>query len=100
MSRDVQEGQRMKARPAMDRTNRDASFPPALSLRRRRLSSLLKGQISTSPRLGPPLPRSFYVPSADQVAPQLLGHWLVRTTSDGIVAGLIVETEAYLNDDP
>jgi DNA-3-methyladenine glycosylase len=47
-----------------------------------------------------PLPRSFYAPSAKVVAPQLLGHFLLRNTPNGIVGGAIVETEAYLNDDP
>ena len=47
-----------------------------------------------------PLPRSFYEPSAERVAPALLGHWLVRHTPEGPVGGPIVETEAYLADDP
>ncbi|HZR17805.1 MAG TPA: DNA-3-methyladenine glycosylase [Verrucomicrobiae bacterium] len=47
-----------------------------------------------------PLPRSFYKPSAKAVAPRLLGHLLVRNTPDGPVGGPIVETEAYLADDP
>lgn len=47
-----------------------------------------------------PLPGSFFVPSAREVAPRLLGHWLVRRTPDGLAGGLIVETEAYLWDDP
>jgi len=47
-----------------------------------------------------PLPRIFYEPSAEIVAPRLLGHWLVRRTEDGLSGGLIVETEAYLADDP
>jgi DNA-3-methyladenine glycosylase len=47
-----------------------------------------------------PLPRSFYLPSAEVVAPQLLGHWLLRRTSKGLVGGRIVETEAYLIGDP
>lgn len=47
-----------------------------------------------------PLPRSFYDPSAAAVAPLLLGHWLIRNTAQGPCGGLIVETEAYLCDDP
>jgi DNA-3-methyladenine glycosylase len=46
------------------------------------------------------LPESFYEPSARVVAPQLLGHWLIRNTANGPAGGAIVETEAYLNDDP
>ena len=47
-----------------------------------------------------PLPRSFYAPSAALVAPLLLGHLLVRQTPGGPCGGIIVETEAYLADDP
>lgn len=46
-----------------------------------------------------PLPRSFYKPSAERVARELLGHWLLRKTSAGPAGGLIVETEAYLVGD-
>jgi DNA-3-methyladenine glycosylase len=45
------------------------------------------------------LPRSFYEPSAKVVAPELLGHFLIRNTPDGPVGGPIVETEAYLVGD-
>ena len=45
-------------------------------------------------------PRSFYKPSARLVAGRLLGHWLVRNLPDGPCGGTIVETEAYLADDP
>lgn len=47
-----------------------------------------------------PLPRSFYAPTAREVAPRLLGHWLVRNSETGPSGGYIVETEAYLADDP
>jgi DNA-3-methyladenine glycosylase len=47
-----------------------------------------------------PLPESFYEPAADAVALRLLGHWLIRKTANGFCGGPIVETEAYLVDDP
>lgn len=47
-----------------------------------------------------PLPRSFYQPSAERVAARLLGHWLLRKLPEGLCGGPIVETEAYLADDP
>jgi DNA-3-methyladenine glycosylase len=46
------------------------------------------------------LPRKFYEPSAEAVAPRLLGHWLIRQTPQGICGGEIVESEAYLTGDP
>ena len=46
------------------------------------------------------LPRNFYEPSARRVAPRLLGHLLVRSTTRGFIGGIIVETEAYLENDP
>jgi DNA-3-methyladenine glycosylase len=47
-----------------------------------------------------PLSRSFFAPSAKTVAPKLLGHWLVRRLPGGFCGGPIVETEAYLANDP
>jgi DNA-3-methyladenine glycosylase len=47
-----------------------------------------------------PLPRSFYTPSAKVVAPRLLGHYLLRRTPHGFAGGPIVETEAYITNDP
>ena len=47
-----------------------------------------------------PLPRTFYEPSASVVAPELLGHWLIRQTPEGPCGGPIVEVEAYLDGDP
>ena len=48
-----------------------------------------------------PLSTAFFAPSAWIVAPRLLGHFLLRRTPDGAWAGgEIVETEAYLANDP
>jgi DNA-3-methyladenine glycosylase len=46
------------------------------------------------------LPRDFYQGSAAQVAPELLGHFLLHRVDEEWVGGEIVETEAYLSDDP
>jgi DNA-3-methyladenine glycosylase len=46
-----------------------------------------------------PLPREFYLPSARRVAPELLGHFLLRRTDGGYSGGPIVETEAYVRGD-
>jgi DNA-3-methyladenine glycosylase len=47
-----------------------------------------------------PLPREFYLPSAKVVAPRLLGHYLLRRSPHGYAGGPIVETEAYIKNDP
>lgn len=47
-----------------------------------------------------PLPASFYEPGAEVVGPALLGHLLIRKTAAGFCGGMIVETEAYLTEDP
>ena len=47
-----------------------------------------------------PLPRSFYRRSTIRVAQDLLGKNLVRVAGSYIMAGRIVETEAYFGDDP
>jgi DNA-3-methyladenine glycosylase len=47
-----------------------------------------------------PLSREFYSPSAKIVAPRLLGHYLLRRSPQGLVGGPIVETEAYITNDP
>jgi DNA-3-methyladenine glycosylase len=46
-----------------------------------------------------PLRRNFYKPSAAQVAPELLGHWLLRRSGDKYFGGPIVEVEAYIQGD-
>ena len=47
-----------------------------------------------------PLPHEFYAPTADVVAPALLGHFLLRRVGEVWLGGEIVETEAYLVGDP
>ena len=56
-----------------------------------------------SPLPGKLLPRSFFEDGPEQVAPRLLGKLLVHRTKSALLAGRIVEAEAYLgphNDPP
>ena len=46
------------------------------------------------------MPRSWFEPSARDVAPRLIGHWLIRRTDQGFCGGQVVETEAYIAGDP
>jgi DNA-3-methyladenine glycosylase len=45
---------------------------------------------------GRPIPRAFFASSPDRLAPRLLGKLLVHRTRTGLLAGRIVEVEAYL----
>jgi DNA-3-methyladenine glycosylase len=71
----------------------------ALEIEFRQRVQFLRLKISEKIELVP-LPKSFYEPSAKIVAPKLLGHFLLRNTPLGPAGGPIVETEAYLTDDP
>jgi DNA-3-methyladenine glycosylase len=70
------------------------------SERRASLGAPVRDRTAPSIAKFAPLPPSFYDRPADVVAPELLGHALIRNTPRGLCGGLIVETEAYLAGDP
>jgi len=58
--------------------------------------------IATTPsQLLPALPPSFFARPAELVAPELIGSLLLKRQASGeLLWGVIVETEAYSQDDP
>ncbi|HPR63086.1 MAG TPA: DNA-3-methyladenine glycosylase [Thermoanaerobaculia bacterium] len=52
----------------------------------------------TNPEVQSALPPEFYRRDTEQVAEDLLGCFLFRALGDEIIAGMIVETEAYLGE--
>jgi DNA-3-methyladenine glycosylase len=85
----------MEGQPAFPRSNNDAprQFRPVH----------VPNSVSASDeatelfvRQLPALPRSFYDRPVQEVARALLGQWLLRDTEAGLMAGKIVEVEAYL----
>lgn len=73
---------------------------PRLSSRRRSRRGMREGSLAEMGRL---LGREFYATHPELVCPRLLGKLLVHRTPAGLIAGRIVEAEAYLgphNDPP
>ena len=56
----------------------------------------MRKRVLLEPSLDIPLPKSFYQRPAALVAWDLLGKRITNETPDGLVGGIIVETEAYL----
>src|SRR5215475_15585067 len=67
-----------------------------------RLHSSPATPLTTPTSLGdlPPLPRGFYDRDPRRVARDLLGKLLLRRHGRKLLAGRVVEVEAYLGDDP
>jgi len=82
----------MEKDPQISRKGAAAGRTPA-----GRISDQLKSAPEVKDRMpGRAMPRGFFELSPDWVAPRLLGKILAHRTPTGILAGRIVEVEAYL----
>jgi DNA-3-methyladenine glycosylase len=59
----------------------------------------VKGTKVRAPKIGPPLPADFFERDPQVVSKEILGKVLARLDNEKLLAGRIVEVEAYLGED-